>query len=349
MKILVTGGAGYIGSTTCSALEDAGHQPIVLDSLVGGRREFTRGRVFYEGDVADQTLVRRILSEHPDTAATIHFAARIIVPESVRYPAMYYQDNVTASLKLFEVLLEAGQRRVLFSSSASVYDSPPELTVTEESPLRPPSPYARTKLMVEEILEDVCRAAALRGLPLRGLALRYFNPIGADPLLRSGPYVAAPSHLLGRLMSAAHGGEDFAITGTDYPTRDGTGLRDYIHVWDLAQARGAAVELLDRVLGRAAAKQGPDVVSPTLRLNVGTGRGVTVRELVETFQARSPRPIRVGEAPRREGDSAGAYADISRARRWLDWEPQLTVQNAIDSALAWQAAWHRAETPAETA
>lgn len=345
MKVLVTGGAGYIGSTTCSALEDAGHTPIVLDSLVSGPQEFTRGRVFYQGDVADQGLVRRIFAEHPDIEATLHFAARIVVPESVEHPALYYRENVMGSLTLFETLAELGQRRVIFSSSASVYDSPQDFQVNENSPLKPLSPYARSKRMTEEMLEDLCVAAEQQGRGLRGIALRYFNPIGADPQMRSGPYVADPSHLLGRLVSAARGGGEFSITGTDYPTRDGSGLRDYIHVWDLAQAHVAALEHFEQAFERANAERtsterveaGPPV--PFLIINVGTGNGVTVRELVEAFQQVSPQPLAVREAPRRPGDSAGAYADIGRARRWLDWAPQCSTSEGLSSALNWAARW----------
>ncbi|GHG11478.1 UDP-glucose 4-epimerase GalE [Deinococcus piscis] len=338
MKVLVTGGAGYIGSTTCSALEDAGHTPIVLDSLVMGAREFTQGRTFYEGDVADSALVRRIFAEHPDIAATLHFAARMVVPESVAQPGLYYRENVLASLSLFETLLELGQSRVIFSSSASVYASPPDYRVTENSPQAPMSPYARTKQMVEDILADLCTAAAQAGQPLRGIALRYFNPVGADPQGRSGPYLDDPSHLLGRLVSAARGSGEFAITGTDYPTRDGTGLRDYIHVWDLAQAHVAALENFDQAFVRAQEELGAEVHS--LIINVGTGNGVTVRELVDAFTRISPQPLKVNEAPRRPGDNAGAYADIGRAQRWLGWSPQRSTDDALQTALDWAEHWN---------
>jgi UDP-glucose 4-epimerase len=232
MKILVTGGAGYIGSTTCSALIDAGHTPVILDSLVNGRREFTRGRIFYEGDIADAALLKRIFAEHPDIACTIHFAALIVVPESVANPYEYYRENVGKSLDLFKTLSGLGCKRIIFSSSASIYDTVEGFMVREDSPLRPSSPYARTKYMMEMVLEDMCRAYGMKGI-----ALRYFNPIGADPGMRTGPYDPAPTHVLGKMVSAALGKLDtFQITGTDWPTRDGTGIRDYIHIWDLARA-----------------------------------------------------------------------------------------------------------------
>lgn len=333
MKVLVTGGAGYIGSTVCSALEDAGHTPVVLDSLVTGPEAFTRGRVFYRGDVADEGLVRRIFAEHPEIAATLHFAALIVVPESVAHPARYYRENVVASLTLFETLQALGQTRVVFSSSASIYASPADFRVTEASPLQPLSPYARSKRMTEEMLEDLCGAP---GSGLRGIALRYFNPLGADPRLRTGPYLAEPSHILGRLVAASQGRQAaFEITGTDYATRDGTGLRDYIHVWDLALAHVAALDGFDAAFARAAAT-GPDPRG-YLPINVGTGRGVTVRELVTAFGEVSPTPLSVRDGPRRPGDSAGAYADITRARELLDWAPRHTTAEALASALAWEA------------
>ncbi|EYB69479.1 UDP-glucose 4-epimerase [Deinococcus phoenicis] len=335
MKLLVTGGAGYIGSTVCAALEEAGHVPVVLDSLVTGQAAFTGGWIFYRGDIADAGLLSTIFDEHPDIGATLHFAARIVVSESVAQPGLYYRENVVKSLALFETLAGLGQRRIVFSSSASIYDSPPDLRVTEASPLRPLSPYARSKWMTELILQDLCTASQDSLSPLRGIALRYFNPIGADPQLRSGPYVPDPSHVLGRLIGAWQGRQPaFSVTGTDYPTRDGTGLRDYIHIWDLALAHVAAVERFDQAFERAAAELGqPQVFLP---INVGTGSGVTVRELLAAFEEVAGTRLGGQDAPRRPGDSAGACADISRARAWLDWEPQQTTPQALASALAWE-------------
>lgn len=322
MKILVTGGAGYIGSTVASALLDAGHTPIILDSLVMGDARFVQGRPFYQGDIADTVLLTRILREHPDIALTIHLAARIVVPESVQFPALYYQENVVKSLRLFEWLIAAGQTRVVFSSSASLYASPADFRVTEDSAIGPQSPYATTKWMMEKILHDLAQAHGLRGL-----ALRYFNPIGADPKLRTGAYLSDPSHVLGRLLATAQGrSPQFQVTGTDYPTRDGTGLRDYIHVWDLAQAHVAAAEQFDAVLGDA----------PFMVINVGTGTGVTVRELLQSFEEASGLTLPQQDAPRRLGDNPGAFADITRARERMGWEPQLSTTDAIRSALAWE-------------
>ncbi len=169
MKVFVTGGAGYIGSTICSALLDAGHTPIILDSLVTGREEFTHGQIFYKGDIADKALVQKIFEEHPEIYATIHCAALIVVPEFVENPYEYYRENVAKSLEFFNTLKNLGHGRVVFSSSASIYDMVPNYMVTEESPLKPSSPYARTKYMMEMILRDFCKA-----YQMEGIALRYF-------------------------------------------------------------------------------------------------------------------------------------------------------------------------------
>ena len=323
MKVLVTGGAGYIGSTTCSALLDAGHTPVILDSLANGRPEFVRGRLFYEGDIADEALVQRIFREHPDIAATIHFAALIVVPDSVARPYDYYQNNVAKSLDLFRRLETLGCRRVLFSSSASIYDHVPGFVVREDAPLKPSSPYARTKYMMEMVLEDLCRAGEMRGM-----ALRYFNPIGADPQMRSGPYDPAPTHVLGKMMDAALGRiPEFRLTGDGWPTRDGTGLRDYLHVWDLAQAHVKAVERFDAAFAQA----GGDY----LVINLGTGRGVTVKELLSAFETVYGTKIQTRIAPPRPGDVAGACADATRAKELLGWQAELTIPQAIEHTFRW--------------
>jgi UDP-glucose 4-epimerase len=323
MKILVTGGAGYIGSTTAKALEAAGHVPIVLDSLLTGPQAFVRDRIFYEGDIGDRDLVRRIVDEHPDLDATIHMAARIVVPESVEKPYEYYRDNVAKSLELFDQLEQLGKPRVVFSSSGSLYAVKDDFEVVEDDPLAPTSPYARTKWMIEQVLEDMAAAT-----DLRAILLRYFNPVGSDPDLESGIYAKEPSHVLGQLVMAARGQRDgFTITGTDHPTRDGTGMRDYLHVWDLARAHVRAVERFDRILA--------DVGSPSVVVNVGCGNGVTVRELVSAFERVIGRPLSVTEAPPRPGDAVGAYANVDRSRELLDWQTELSLDEAIASALAW--------------
>lgn len=320
MDILVTGGAGFIGSTIASAALDAGHRPIVLDNLVTGRREFTAGRTFYEGDIADRALVHRVFDENPDIAAVVHCAALIVVPDSVAHPIDYYRANVTKTIDLVETVVERGCHRLIFSSSASMYRPSEDFSVDESSPLAPTSPYARTKMMVEGVLEDVAAAT-----DLRVLSLRYFNPIGADPQLRTGLQLAAPSHALGQLVDRHRAGRPFALTGVDYGTRDGSGIRDYVHVWDLALAHVAALERFDDAL----AGDRHAVV------NLGTGTGTTVKELVAAFEEVTGDRVEVVEHPRRPGDSAGAYTRSDRAREVLGWEAQRSVQEGIADSLAW--------------
>jgi len=324
MKVLVTGGAGYIGSTTALALEEAGHTPVILDSLVAGPRAFVGDRIFYEGDIADRALLQRIMADHPDIECTIHMAALIVVPESVTDPYLYYRENVAKSLEMFDELDKLGKPRVVFSSSASVYAMPENgFEVVEGDATAPGSPYARTKLMMEQVLVDLAEATSLRAL-----ILRYFNPIGADPGLNTGIYVREPSHVLGQLVLTAQGLKDaFTITGVDHPTRDGTGIRDYIHVWDAARAHVAAVEQFDTALEKAG--------TTSLILNLGTGNGVTVRELVSASERVYGSPINVVEAPPRPGDAVGAYASVRRVSEMLGWTAEHSIDEAIESALAW--------------
>jgi UDP-glucose 4-epimerase len=320
VKVLIAGGAGFIGSTVASACCDAGITPVILDNLVTGRREFADGRDFYQGEIADGPLIDRMFADHPDIAAVIHCAALIVVPDSVADPVRYYRANVADSLAFVTHLLRNRCQRLIFSSSASIYRPGPDLAVDEESPVDPQSPYARTKAMCEAIFADIAAAQ-----PIRVLSLRYFNPIGADPKMRTGLQLRRPTHALGKMIEAAEEGTPFLITGTDYPTRDGSGLRDYIHVWDLAAAHVAA-------LGRFDALPGPAAV-----INLGTGRGTTVRELVTAFNAVVDRPIQARETARRPGDIAGAYTRVDRAGRLLGWRPRYDVIEGIRHSLQWAA------------
>ena len=326
MKILITGGAGYIGSTIASALEDRAHTPVILDSLVRGRIEFTHGRIFYQNDIADRAALERIFAEHPDIYACIHCAAYAIVPESTENPYIYYRENVGKSVELFNILRGLGCQRIVFSSSASIYDDVENFEVREDSPLNPRSPYARTKYMIEMVLRDFCAAYGLRGI-----ALRYFNPIGADPQMRSGIHAENPSHVLGKLVDVALGKLPyFTVTGTEYTTRDGTGIRDYIHVWDLARAHVMAVEDFEGAFERAG-----NPADNYLVINLGSGRGVTVRELVAAFERVYGRPVPQKDMPPRPGDVAGAYANADVAERLLGWRAELPIEQGIADALEW--------------
>jgi UDP-glucose 4-epimerase len=327
VKVLITGGAGYIGSTVASACLDAGITPVVLDNLSTGRREFVADRDFYEGDIADGDLVDRIFREHPDITAAIHCAAVIVVPESVAQPIRYYRENVAKTIDLAEHLERNGCERLLFSSSAAVYGNAPVGQVDESCPPAPGSPYARTKAMMEQVLADISVAG-----PMRVVSLRYFNPIGADPRMRTGLQNPAPSHALGKIMEAYATGQPFALTGTDWPTRDGSGIRDYIHVWDLADAHVRALVAFDSVLLPAGTHR---------IIDVGTGTGTTVRELVTAFEKVVGEPLPLTEAPRRPGDTAGSYTSGVLARELLGWEPTLTVEDGIRHALDWRAKFFR--------
>lgn len=320
MKVLIAGGAGYIGSTVASACSDAGITPVILDNLVTGRREFAAGREFYEGDIADRELVDRVFTEHPDIDVVIHCAALIVVPDSVADPIGYYRANVTKSLEFIAHLLRNRCERLIFSSSAAIYGAGADLTVDENSPIDPQSPYARTKAVCEAMFADI---AAMQ--PIRVLSLRYFNPIGADPKMRTGLQLAKPTHALGKMMQAQEEGIPFEVTGTDYPTRDGTGIRDYIHVWDLATAHVAALRRFDALLAANA----------YAIINLGTGKGTTVRELLDAFNSVAGMPIRARDAKRRPGDVAGAYTRTDRATKLLEWQPQYGIAEGISHSLQW--------------
>ena len=326
MKVLITGGAGYIGSTIASVLLDNGHTPIILDSLVTGRREFTKDRIFYEADISDRAMLRRIFSDHPNIVGTIHCAALIVVPESVSKPYEYYRENVVKSMELFKALADLGYPKVVFSSSAAVYDVVPGFMVTEESPLKPLSPYSRTKFIMEMVLKDFCQAYGLKGI-----ALRYFNPIGSDPKMRTGLHIQHPSHLIGKLVEVSQGREAvFNLTGIDWPTRDGSGIRDYLHVWDLALAHLKAMENFDKAIA-----EGSDDDAEYSVINLGTGNGVTVKEFLLAFENVVGKQLPVSIQPPRPGDVAGAYANADKAWKLLGWKAEKTIEEGIADALKW--------------
>lgn len=319
MLVLITGGAGYIGSTVASACEDAGHEVVILDDFSTGRREFIGERTLYEGDIADDALLDRIFAEQA-IDAVVHCAAKIVVPESVSDPIGYYDNNVAKTLVLLRALQRNGVHRFLFSSSASIYAPDENFIVTEESPLQPGSPYARTKYIVEMILEDFTKAS-----DVRVLSLRYFNPIGTDPKLRSGQQLEHPTHVLAKLLEAWQKGETFTVTGVDWPTRDGSGIRDFIHVWDLARAHVAAIEGFDKATAE----------EPYQVFNIGTGSGVTVKELAASFEAITGDPLKVRFGDPRPGDVAGVYTVSSKATDVLGWKPSYTELDAVRDAIAW--------------
>ena len=294
---------------------------MILDNLVTGRAEFAEDFDLYQGDIADGDLIDKIFAEHRNIDAVVHAAALIVVPESVADPIRYYRANVTGALEFLAHLIRNDCHRMIFSSSASIYEVSDDLTVTEDSPLNPQSPYARSKAITETMFADIAAAT-----PMRILSLRYFNPIGADPKMRTGLQSPEPSHALGKIIKASHERTVFHVTGTGYPTRDGSGIRDYVHVWDLATAHVAALEKFDALM------TSPDVV-----INLGTGTGTTVRELVAAFNRVTGDEVRTADAPPRPGDSAGAYTRIDRARRLLGFQPRFSLEDGIRHSLEWAA------------
>ncbi|MFF9011044.1 UDP-glucose 4-epimerase GalE [Streptomyces goshikiensis] len=323
MKVLIAGGAGFIGSTIASACVDGGIEPVILDNLVTGRREFAEDRTFYEGDIADGTLLDRIFAEHPEIEAAIDCAALIVVPESVSEPLRYYTENVAKGIQFLGHLTRNGCRRLIFSSSASIYAAGDDFAVDEDSSLAPLSPYARTKALFETALEDISSTG-----DMHIISLRYFNPIGADPKMRTGLQVRRPTHALGKMIEAYHNGDTFQVTGVDWPTRDGSGIRDYVHVWDLARAHIQALTRFETVF--------PEGSTETYKvINLGTGTGTTVFELLKAFAKVTGKPLTSVETDRRPGDSAGAFARGNRASSLIDWRPERDIEEGIRDSLTW--------------
>jgi UDP-glucose 4-epimerase len=320
LKILIAGGAGYIGSTVASALLDGGHDIVVIDNLSTGSAAFLEGRAFYTADIADPGALRTIFTDHPDIDLAIHCAALIAVEDSMTDPLRYYDENVAKSIQFVRQLVTRGCRRLIFSSSASIYSPSATFLVDESSPLTPASPYGRTKAILEAVLRDSADAYGMSAI-----CLRYFNPVGADPAMRTGSHQAHPSHVLGRLAHAGEHGTPFQLFGNDWPTRDGTAIRDFIHVWDLATAHRLAAERFDAI-----ATSGTCV-----SLNVGTGHGTTIGELVSAYESVTGHRIVTALQPRRPGDVAGVYTGIAQMREALGWQPEFTVHEAIGHATEW--------------
>ena len=323
MKVLITGGAGYIGSTIAACCTDNGITPVILDDYSKGLREFARPYTNYEGDIADTTLIRRILSEHPDIDAVIHCAAKIVVPESVSAPLAYYENNVAKSITLLRELSALGVRRFILSSTASMYEAGDDYMVDESAAIAPQSPYSASKWMLERILRDFAATG-----DMNVIALRYFNPIGADPAMRSGLQDPKPTHALGKMIEAYQNEGVFTVTGIDWPTRDGSGLRDYVHVWDLARAHVAALQNFDKVIASSAI-DGFDII------NLGTGTGTTVFELVDAFKDATGKPLDVKTAPPRLGDVVGCATLTAKAEQLLGWRAELSIADGVKDSLKW--------------
>jgi UDP-glucose 4-epimerase len=320
--VLVVGGAGYIGSHMLAALLDAGYGVVTLDDLSRGHRELVPGGAFVQGGCGDAPTLDRLFTEHR-IDAVMHFAAWALVGESVARPLDYYRNNVAATAVLLDRMLAHGVKTFIFSSTCAVYGEPERVPIDEDHPTQPTNPYGMTKLTAERMLADAARA---HGLAFS--ALRYFNAAGAHPERRLGERHDPETHLIPLVLQVAAGKrERISILGTDYPTRDGTCVRDYVHVCDLAQAHLLALERL--LAGK-----------PGGIYNLGSSRGYTVREVIELARKVTGHPIPSTDAARRPGDPAVLVASPEKARRELGWQPRFEALETIVET-AW--AWHRRE------
>lgn len=317
--ILVTGGAGYIGSHVCKALSDAGYLPVTYDNLCSGHPWAVRWGPLESGDLVDAGRLDEVMCKYKP-AAVIHLAGLIVVSESVKDPAQYYLNNVSGSIDLLDAMRRNGIERIVFSSSAAVYGEPEVTPMPETHPQQPLNPYGTSKLMIERVLQDYARA-----YNLRSASLRYFNAAGADAGGQIGEAHPVETHLIPLVLEVAAGTRhSAAIYGDSYPTRDGTCIRDYIHVSDLAQAHVLALRYLDSSVGAHA-------------FNLGNGAGATVREVIEVARKVTGHAIPARIEPPRPGDPAVLLADPSRARQLLGWQPTRSgLELMVSSAWAWQ-------------
>ena len=318
MIVLVTGGAGYIGSHTCKYLAGQGHSVVTYDNLSTGHREMVKWGPFEHGDIRDTARLRSVVHKYrPD--GLIHFASSISVGESVENPGAYYENNVTGSLTIMQVLRDEGVRPLVVSGSAAVYGLPAQSPVDEKAGTAPINPYGRTKLIMEWMLEDFARAHSLPWM-----ALRYFNAAGADPDAETGEWHDPETHLIPNVLNAVDSGTALQMFGDDYPTPDGTCIRDYIHVCDLASAHALALEHL--CSGR-----------PSMSINLGTGKGSSVREIIEAAQKVTGKKVPYSVQPRRPGDPARLVANSDKARSVLKWQPAFTeISEIIRTAWNWK-------------
>jgi UDP-glucose 4-epimerase len=318
VNVLVTGGAGYIGSHMVKLLGERGHRAVVLDDLSTGHRDAVGDARLVEGDVGDEARVRALL-EAEKIGAVVHFAAFSLVAESVAEPEKYRRNNVVKAEALLRAMRSAKVERLVHSSSAAVYGEPQSVPVDEAHPLRPINPYGASKLSVERLLE-----AAHAGAGLRSISLRYFNAAGADPSGRLGERHEPETHLIPLVLQAAAGRRKAVeVYGSDFPTRDGTCVRDYVHVSDLCEAHLRALEWLEGGGGREA-------------VNLGSERGASVLEVIEAARLETGAPIPAVSAPRRAGDPAALVASTVRAARVLGWRARADLREIVRDAWRWE-------------
>jgi UDP-glucose 4-epimerase len=320
MEILVCGGAGYIGSHMVHYLTANGHRPTVFDNLSTGHRDAVKGEELIIGDLQDQTALKKLFSSH-HFDAVMHFCARSLVGESVSDPYLYYRSNVIGTLNLLDAMQKANVDQLVFSSTAAIFGNPQTMPIDEDHPTRPINPYGASKLMVERILSDAANAYGLRSV-----ALRYFNAAGADADAGLGEAHEPETHLIPNILRSAISKESrLKVFGSDYPTHDGTCVRDYIHVYDLASAHLKALEFMSRNNGAHA-------------FNLGNGQGFTVLEVIEAARHVTGLPIEYEKAQRRDGDPAILVASSEKARRLLGWTP---AYNSIPPIIESAWLWHR--------
>lgn len=319
-RVLVCGGAGYVGSHAAKALRLAGRESIVFDDLSSGHKHAVRWGPLVKGDVRDAGALRAAIREYkPD--AVMQFAARIEVGEGEQNPAHFYDNNVAGTLNLVRTMMDEGVKNLVFSSTCAIYGDPERLPLTEDLPKRPVSTYGRTKLMTEQMLEDISRAHGINFA-----ALRYFNAAGADPEGETGEEHDPETHLIPNALKAAVGlGGPMKLFGTDYPTPDGTCIRDFVHVTDLAEAHILAADKIA-------------ATNTNLQLNLGSGKACTVLEVLKAAERATGRSVPVTHAPRRPGDAVALYADTTKVKAELGWTPRLSDIDTIVST-AW--AFHR--------
>lgn len=315
-KILVIGGAGYIGSNACKGIRESGREPIVFDNLSSGHRHAVKWGNLIEGDIRNEREIRAALETvRPD--AVMHFAANIEVGQGEQEPGLFYENNVAGTLNVLRAMLDLELQNFIFSSTCAIYGDPEALPLVEDMPKRPVSVYGRSKLMVETILKDMSRAKGLRYA-----ALRYFNAAGAALDGDVGEEHDPETHLIPNALKAAAGlGQGMKLFGDDYPTPDGTCVRDYVHVADLVSAHILAAEHIDQT-------------GESLQLNLGTGNGFTVKQVLDAVERAVGKPVPVEISPRRPGDAIALFADTSKSKSVLGWEPKHSDMDTIVSS-AW--------------
>ncbi len=316
--VLVTGGAGYIGSTTTKLLQQHDYKTITLDNLSSGTKGLNKSDFFYEGSISNEKILEKIFSTFKITAV-LHFAASSLVEESVQNPKKYYENNLVGTIKLLEKMLEFNVKKIIFSSSASVYGKPKKIPITEKTKTKPLNPYGRTKFFIEEILKDYHKAYGLNSI-----SLRYFNASGTEKDLEVGEVHTPETHLIPLLVRAALENKPISINGRDYETYDGTCIRDYIHVSDLANAHLKALNYLEKQ-------------EACLRINLANEQGFSILEIIQALEKILGKKIQIKNFPRRPGDPAILIGRNETAEKILDWKTQITnIEEIIKTAYRWQ-------------